>query len=217
LNWGIFRKIINSAMNANLKEVSRTQEAAMCRAYLKTALRAFLVLGLLGSAAGVSAQQEIYKWVDEEGIVHFSEQPPRESPDGEVETIKTDPAPRYVPPAKTTIRPPPTATSQVAEESARPQVQAPAPATKVDISAMSLSDLDRRCEDAREEKIAPLRAAEIANCIESGTGDQAWCETFWADYGDPVRTTSGGLTPRRFHDLPECIEALDEQHRRVSR
>ena len=87
----------------------------MCRAYLKTALRAFLVLGLLGSAAGVSAQQEIYKWVDEEGIVHFSEQPPRESPDREVETIKTDPAPRYVPPAKTTISPPPTATSQVAE------------------------------------------------------------------------------------------------------
>ncbi len=82
---------------------------------------------------------------------------------------------------------------------------------------MSLSDLDRRCEDAREAKIAPLRAAEIAKCIETETGDQKWCETFWADYGDPVRTASGMITPRLFHDLPECIEALDERNRRVTR
>jgi len=79
---------------------------------------------------------------------------------------------------------------------------------------MSLSELDRRCEDAREKKLAPLRKAEIENCIKTETGDKAWCETFWADYGDATRTRSGAFTPRMFHDLPECIEALDERNRR---
>lgn len=190
----------------------------MTIAYLKEALTATLVLGLLVPIVGVCAQQKIYKWVDKEGIVHFSEEPPPASNDVEVETFKTDPAPRYVPPARTTISSPPTFEPRVDKsETVQPQVQGPPPAKKVDITEMSLADLDRRCEDAREEKIAPLRAAEIAKCVATETGDQAWCETFWADYGDPVRTMSGGITPRLFHDLPECIEALDERHRRVSR
>jgi hypothetical protein len=189
----------------------------MHRTYFKETLKAVLVMGLLVPAVSICAQQKIYKWVDEEGVVHFSEEPPREALDVEVEAIKTDPAPRYVPPAKTTIKPQPTPETNIKKESVQSQVQAPPPVKEIDISAMSLSDLDRRCEAAREEKIAPLRAAEISNCVETETGDQAWCETFWADYGDPVRTVSGALTPRLFHDLPECIEALDERHRRVSR
>jgi hypothetical protein len=97
--------------------------------------------------ASVCAQQTVYKWVDEEGVIHFGDEPPGES-------------------------------------------------------------------QTRDKKIAPLRKAEIANCIQTETGDQAWCETFWADYGDARRSASGMITPRLFHDLPECVEALDERHRR---
>ena len=165
--------------------------------------------------ASVHAQQEVYKWVDEDGVVHFSEEPPVESPDVEVETLTTDPAPPYVPPAQTTIKSQSAAETDVENQTAQPEIQTPSPVKKIDISEMSLADLDRRCENAREERIAPLRETEIKNCVQTETGDQAWCETFWADYGDPRRTASGMLTPRLFHDLPECVEALDERHRRM--
>ena len=105
--------------------------------------------------------------------------------------------------------------NEVENKTAQPEIQPLPPAKKIDITGMSLSDLDRRCEDAREQKLAPLREAEIAKCVETETGDQAWCDTFWADYGDATRTVSGALTPRLFHDLPECTEALDERHRRM--
>ena len=164
--------------------------------------------------ASVSAQQEVYKWVDEEGVVHFSEEPPAKSPKVEVETFTTDPAPRYVPSARTTIKSPSASEPDVKNQPAQPKVQIPPPVKEMDITEVSLADLDRRCEDAREEKIGPLREAEIAKCIETETGDQAWCETFWADYGDATRMVSGMFTERLFHDLPECTEAWDERNRR---
>ena len=85
---------------------------------------------------------------------------------------------------------------------------------EVDISEMSLDALDRRCEAAREKKIAPLRAAEIANCKEQEGNDPAWCERFYADYGDGGRTVEGAFRPPMFHDLPECLDALEERKRR---
>ncbi len=179
----------------------------------------FFALGIILTVvcASAFAQQKVYKWVDEEGVVHFSEEPPGESPKVEVETFTTDPAPPYVPPAQTAIKSPSASATDVENQTAQPKVQIAPPGKARDITEMSLADLDRRCEDAREQRIAPLREAEIVNCIQTETGDQAWCETFWADYGDSQRTVSGGIIPRLFHDLPECTEALDERHRRVSR
>ncbi len=165
--------------------------------------------------ASLYAQQTVYKWVDEEGVVHFGEEPPGESPEVEGEVITTDPAPRDVPPAQTTIISSSISETDVENQSAQPESPVRPLVKEIDIAEMSLADLDRRCEDAREERIAPLRVAEIAKCIQTETGDQAWCETFWADYGDSKRTVSGALTPRLFHDLPECTEALDERHRRM--
>ena len=165
--------------------------------------------------ASVYAQQKVYKWVDEEGVVHFSEQPPGESSKAEVEAFTTDPAPAYVPPTQTNIKSPPPSEADVKHQSPQPETQIRPLVKEVDIAEMSLADLDRRCEDAREERIAPLREDEIVKCVQTETGDQAWCETFWADYGDPRRTVSGALIPRLFHDLPDCTEALDERNRRV--
>ena len=174
------------------------------------------ILGIILTVvcASVYAQQTVYKWVDEEGVVHYGEEPPNESPKEEVEVFTTDPAPRYVPPAQTTTKSLSVSETDVDNQSARPKNQIRPLAKELDISQMSLAELDHRCEDAREERIAPLRKAEIANCLQTETGDQAWCETFWADYGDPTRTVSGALTPRLFHDLPECTDAWEERNRR---
>jgi hypothetical protein len=170
---------------------------------------------LMVVCASAYAQQKVYKWVDEDGVVHFSEQPPGESSKVEVEAFTTDPAPPYVPPAQTNIKSPLASEADVEHQSAQPETPIRPPVKETDITETSLADLDRRCEAAREERIAPLRTAEIAKCVQTKTGDQAWCETFWADYGDPRRTESGFLVPRLFHDLPKCVEALDERHRRV--
>ncbi len=174
------------------------------------------VLGIILTVfcASVYAQQTVYKWVDEEGVVHFGEEPPGESPNVEVDVFTTDPAPPYVPAAQTTIKSPSASKTDVEKKSAQPEIQKRPLVKEIDIAEMSLADLDRRCEDAREERIAPLREAEIAKCLQTETGDQAWCETFWADYGDPTRTGSGALTPRLFHDLPECTDAWEERNRR---
>ncbi len=174
------------------------------------------VLGIVLTVvcATVYGQQKVYKWVDEDGVVHFSEEPPPESADVEAKVITTDPAPAYVPPVQKPAIAPATAEDVVEHEAPQPEPARPEPVKEIDITAMSLAELDRRCEDGREERIAPLREAEIANCIETGTGDRQWCEAFWADYGDPVRTGSGHLTPRMFHDLPECTEAWEERNRR---
>ena len=173
-----------------------------------------LVIILTVVCASVYAQQTVYKWVDEEGVVHFGEEPPGESSKVEVELITTDPAPRYVPPAQTTIKSPSVSESDVENQSAQPEIQIRPQVKEIDITEMSLADLDRRCEEVREERIAPLRKAEIVKCIQTGTGDQAWCGAFWADYGDSQRTASGGIIPRLFHDLPECTEAWEERNRR---
>ena len=188
----------------------------MTIAYFRLVLSAILIAGLLAPMTSAYAQQKVYKWVDEEGVIHFSEEPPDESDEVNVETFTTDPAPPYTPPAPTDVKSQSAFEAHVEKKPVQPELRMPEPAKQADIAEMSLVELDVRCEDAREKKIAPLREAEIMNCIETGTGDQAWCEAFWADYGDPVRTQSGTVTPRMFHDLPECLEALDERHRRVS-
>ena len=172
-------------------------------------LAAISIIGLLALGADVCAQETVYKWVDEDGVVHFSEAPPDESLGYEVEIVTTDRAPRYVPPSKPAVESPPAPATPVANEPPQPQVQAQETPQAFDITQMSLGELDGRCEAAREKKIAPMRAAQIAECIKAGTGDQAWCENFWADYGEPRRLPNGGFTPRMFHDLPECIEALN--------
>ena len=182
--------------------------------YGRKVLTAILIIGLLASSASVYAQQKVYKWVDEEGVVHYSEEPPGESPKAEVETFTTDPAPPYVPPAQTTTNALPASEAAVEKQSAQPDIPMRPPVKEMGIMEMSLADLDRQCEDARGERIAPLRETEIANCIKTKTGDQAWCEAFWADYGDSQRTASGDIIPRMFNDLPECDEAWEERNRR---
>lgn len=177
-------------------------------------LSAALGFLLMGICAASLAQQTVYKWVDEDGVVHFSEQPPNVPPGTKVETITTDPSPTPVPRSQPTVKSRIPAKPQAESHTVQPQAQVPPLAEQIDITKMSLAELDRRCEAAREGMIAPLRAAEIRKCMETGTGDRAWCEAFWADYGASSRTPSGDFVPGMFYDLTECVEAWEERNRR---
>ena len=105
-----------------------------------------LALGIILTVAcgSVYAQQTVYQWVDEEGVVHFGEKPPDESSKDEVKVFTTDPAPPYVPPTQATVKSPSASEKDVAKQSARPETQTRPQAKEIDITEMSLTDLDRR-------------------------------------------------------------------------
>jgi len=178
-----------------------------------------ILLGIILTVACASghAQQTVYKWVDEDGVVHFSDAPPDESEAVETETLTTEKPPPYVAPAQPVVKSPAASEMDREKQSVQPEIETPPLVRKVDIATLSVADLDRRCEDAREKLIAPLREAEIAKCNQQEDTDPARCERFYADYGDGGRTASGGTFPPMFHDLPECVDALEERRRRASR
>ena len=163
--------------------------------------------------AGANAQQTVYKWVDEDGVVHFSDSPPDQSNPADTETVfipKSPPPPATVQPAAEA----PVASVQTAENTTRPVREAAPVSQMIDITKLSNAELDRRCDAARERKIAPLRSAAIAECKQDKRNDPAWCERFNADFGDAGRTVFGTMRPRMYDDLPECVEALQERNRR---
>ncbi len=175
-----------------------------------------LALGIILMVVGanVDAQQTVYKWVDKDGVVHFSDEPPVQSEAAKMETITTAKPQPYEPPAQPAVKLRAAPEEPVEKRSTELKTDTPPPIEQIDIKEMSLTDLDRRCEDAREVKIAPLREAEIAKCKKQDPDYPARCERFYADYGDGGRTVSGGFRPSMFHDLPECIEADQERRDR---
>ena len=64
-----------------------------------------------------------------------------------------------------------------------------------------------RCEAAREQKLAPLRAQKIAQCKRSGNPPTAGCETFYSTYGNNSNHANGSVVRGRFYDLPACVAA----------
>ncbi len=69
-----------------------------------------------------------------------------------------------------------------------------------------LDDLNAACEAARENKLAPLRAQHVEECVSGQSKERGYCERFYADYG----RRSGKRAPL-FLDLPECVEAFEFQ------
>ena len=72
-----------------------------------------------------------------------------------------------------------------------------------------IKELEQRCEEMRENRIRPLREAEIEKCIADETKDPAWCERYYKDYGNATRGPQGKYTPRMFDDLPPCVQARE--------
>lgn len=173
---------------------------------------AALALALTAVFASAFAQQTVYKWVDEDGVVHFSDAPPPETRPADTESFTT-----ARPPADAAAAQPAAGAAATVHASARsgePATPQATPQEPTDLAGMSLADLDRRCDEAREAKLAPLREVEIVQCKQDKRNDPAWCERFNADFGDAGRTASGAMRPRMFDDLPECVEALQERNRR---
>ena len=173
-----------------------------------------IAAALTALCAGVCAAAKVYKWVDEDGVVHFSDTPPDEAKSADSETLIIPKTPASAIPAEPAAKPVAVAAAVEENQTPTPAAAIAAPAEKIDITSMSIADLNLRCEDAREKAIAPLREAEIATCKQNKSNDPAWCERFNADYGDGGRTASGSIRPRMFDDLPECVEALQENNRR---
>jgi hypothetical protein len=70
------------------------------------------------------------------------------------------------------------------------------------------AELDRRCEAARDEKLAPVREAIYAECISDRKADEAYCRR----YADGYNGERIGGSPR-FYELPECEEAFRFRNR----
>ena len=70
------------------------------------------------------------------------------------------------------------------------------------------AELDAICEEARQEKLTPMREQYVETCVKNGEQrSREACERFYADFG----AQSGGRAPLYF-DLPECVEAFDFQN-----
>ena len=99
---------------------------------------------LMGVCAATMAQQMVYKWVDEDGVVHFSEQPPNVPPGTKVETITTDPSPAPVPRYQPTVRPRVPTQPQAESQPAQPQAQMPPLAEQTRAERLKSPSLCRR-------------------------------------------------------------------------
>lgn len=75
------------------------------------------------------------------------------------------------------------------------------------------AELDRKCEAAREKKLAPLRARQIDACVKQDKRPREQCERDFADYGNTRGVGRGRAVGGLFYDLPECI-AADEARRK---
>jgi hypothetical protein len=79
------------------------------------------------------------------------------------------------------------------------------------LSKDDVQKLIARCEAAREARLKPLREKEIEDCMRDAEARRMRkedCREFYKDFGN-ARYTGKGVTPRMFHDLPEC-KASDE-------
>ena len=86
----------------------------------------------------------------------------------------------------------------------------------------SLEAMKQRCQEAREQNIAPLREAAIEECLSRPrtTLTREDCERKHQDFGQGGGTVDGGFRAGLFIDLPECVEyfdALDSQQSSGSR
>ena len=179
--------------------------------FIRNSGRNFVIaITLMVFCAGAVAETIVFKWVDEDGVIHFGDAPPDGSTSTDTLVIpKSPPAP--VQPSTSSAA---ASITGVENEPLQEQSDVPHLYEKTDVEHLSIADLNLRCDEAREKMIAPLREAEIAKCKQDKREDPAFCERLNADFGEGGRTVSGAMRPRMFDDLPECVEALAETNRR---
>lgn len=169
-----------------------------------------IAIALIAFCASAFAETIVYKWVDEDGVVHFGDAPPNGPSSADTLIIpKAPPAP-----VQPSTNVPAASTTAVEKEPPQEEADVPVLYEKTDVEHLSIAELNLRCDEAREKMIAPLREAEIVKCKQGKREDPAFCERLNADFGEGGRTVSGAMRPRMFDDLPECVEVLAETNRR---
>lgn len=76
-----------------------------------------------------------------------------------------------------------------------------------------LVELEAKCEQAREQALAPVRERRTQECIEQQMYSPEHCEAYYATYGNVERSASGAPTEGSFYDLPVCQQWLAEQQK----
>ena len=81
------------------------------------------------------------------------------------------------------------------------------PAAAADDEA-AVRELEAKCQSARQQKLAVVRAERIAECQASRRNDPAFCERHFRDYGEGGPGPNGTWVTPMFNDLPECVAAF---------
>ena len=145
---------------------------------------------------------EIYKTVDENGAVVFSDKKTHDA-----ETIKVQP--NVVDSKKPAIPAAHTQDTSKKQTSTMPKGSQNKVAESGTKSAVTQAELDKQCEMARERKLKPMREKLIEECVTEKRKDRDYCTRFYATYGDQIHHANGVVQPRMFHDLPECLKAFE--------
>jgi hypothetical protein len=73
------------------------------------------------------------------------------------------------------------------------------------------AELDRHCEAARAEKLAPLREAAFQECMSAKRSSRSEAECRRKTGGENGNRVGGAP---RFYDLPACVEAFEHKRQR---
>ena len=81
-----------------------------------------------------------------------------------------------------------------------------------DAELKRLDELDRQCEQAREAKLAPMRAERIERCVRDEKRPRDECTAELSTWGN-TQSVRGGSRTGMFYDLPECVAAFEARQR----
>jgi hypothetical protein len=70
-----------------------------------------------------------------------------------------------------------------------------------------LKELDKRCEEARQAALKPVRAGLVTQCVDTDRRGRQDCELHYANYGESTTGARGNIIKGMFYDLPACQEA----------
>lgn len=182
-------------------------------------IRLIVVIFILSIAVTMGA--EIYKWIDSDGDIHYSDSPPNEQKSEKLQ-VMPGPGEEEIEKAQQQADHLIKETEEPRKKESDPQNNNPKEEDLPEIDVepkepLSLEELDQRCEDAREEKIAPLREAAIQECVvkkRRASDGLEYCKRFHKDFGEGfvIYNPQGqrtGAQARMFADLPECTEAFN--------
>jgi hypothetical protein len=72
---------------------------------------------------------------------------------------------------------------------------------------LRLKALDKRCEQARQETLKPVREKLVKDCVGTERRALQDCELQFAEYGESTSGRNGNIIKGLYYDLAQCQEA----------